>query len=334
MSLELVAPAGNFPAFKAAVEAGADTVYVGFKDETNARHFAGLNFDDRQLAKARQLALAKRVKLYVAINTYPQADRWQRWTAAVDRAVDLGADALIMADTGLLAYAAENHPQTTLHLSVQASATNLPALQFYASQFGIKRAVLPRVLSLEQVAALCAQSPVDLEVFGFGSLCIMAEGRCVLSSYLTSQSPNNSGVCSPASYVRWEEQGQGVRNSRLNNVLIDRYGEHEAASYPTLCKGRFAVADHTYHALEQPTSLSTLAIIPQLAAMGVKAVKIEGRQRSPAYVSQVIRVWRAALDSFQQMGDQFAPQAQWLTALDSVSEGAQTSLGAYSRPWQ
>ncbi|TVZ41450.1 putative protease [Alteromonadaceae bacterium 2753L.S.0a.02] len=331
--MELVAPAGNYPAFKAAVAAGADTIYIGFKDETNARHFAGLNFNDRQLQKARDHAQQHHKKIYVAINTYPQPERWHKWTSAVDRAAELGARAVILADIGLLDYAAQKYPQLALHLSVQTSATNIESLRFYAENFGVKRAVLPRVLALKQVAALCENSPVDLEVFGFGSLCIMAEGRCVLSSYLTSESPNNFGACSPASYVRWEEH-DSVRDSRLNGVLIDRYQADEPASYPTLCKGRFRVAENTYHALEQPTSLSTLALIPELSRMGVRAIKIEGRQRSPAYVSQVVSVWRQALDRFKQQPEAFTPEANWLEILNSVSEGAQTSLGAYSRPWQ
>ena len=86
--------------------------------------------------------------------------------------------------------------------------------------------------------------------------------------------------------------------SRLNEVLIDRYAAGEAAGYPTLCKGRFLVNGQRFHALEEPTSLNTLDLVPQLAEIGVAAVKIEGRQRSPAYVEQVTRVWRQALDSY------------------------------------
>jgi len=333
-SLELVAPAGNLPSFKAAIAAGADAIYVGFRDETNARHFAGLNFNDKQALKALALARQNGIKLYIAINTYPQPKAWQKWQAAVDQAVALGADALIMADIGLLHYAATNYPEQKLHLSVQASATNAEALNFYAEQFKVKRAVLPRVLSLQQVEQLCANSPIDLEVFGFGSLCIMAEGRCVLSSYVTSESPNTCGACSPAKYVRWEEQADGRRNTRLNDVLIDSYQADENSSYPTLCKGRFKANGHTYNALEQPTSLSTLEIIPALAKIGVKAIKIEGRQRSPAYVSQVVSIWRQAIDGHAQFGERFRPSPEWVSQLDAVSEGAQTSLGAYSRPWQ
>jgi len=333
ITMELVCPAGSLPAFKAAVENGADAVYIGFRDATNARHFTGLNFNDSKALQALEYARNCGVRLFVAINTYPQPHNWPSWQAAVDRAAELGADALIVADLGVLEYARENHPQLNLHLSVQGSATNAAALSFYQRHFGIRRAVLPRVLSLAQVRQLAANCPVDLEVFGFGSLCIMAEGRCHLSSYVTAESPNTCGACSPASAVRWQETATG-RESRLNGVLIDRFKNGDNAGYPTLCKGRFKVENQIYHALEEPTSLNTLTLIPQLAEIGIKAIKIEGRQRSPAYVAQVVRVWREALDHYREVGDLFSPKNEWMTSLAKVSEGSQTTLGAYSRPWQ
>jgi putative protease len=122
--------------------------------------------------------------------------------------------------------------------------------------------------------------------------------------------------------------------SRLYDVLIDRYQRNENAGYPTLCKGRFRVNDQVTHALENPTSLNTLDLIPELAAIGVKAVKIEGRQRGPAYVEQVTRVWRQALDHFAAVGDQYMTRATWMDTLARLSEGSQTTLGAYSRTWQ
>lgn len=120
----------------------------------------------------------------------------------------------------------------------------------------------------------------------------------------------------------------------MNGVLIDRYAAHEHAGYPTLCKGRYDALGNTFHALEEPTSLNTLSLIPQLANMGIASVKIEGRQRSPAYVEQVTKVWRAALDAFQRDPDHFAVSANWDAALAAVSEGKQTTLGAYHRQWQ
>lgn len=331
--MQLICPAGSLPALKAAVKQGADAVYVGFRDDTNARHFAGLNLDDKQLQSGLQLIRDNGRQLYVAVNTYALPDGWTRWQRAVDQAAALGVDALIAADPGVLAYASRRHPNLNLHLSVQGSATNAAALALYQQRYGIRRAVLPRVLSLAQVRQVAEKSPVPIEVFAFGSLCIMAEGRCHLSSYLTGESPNLCGVCSPAKAVRWQEDADGL-SSRLNGVLIDRYAKDEPAGYPTLCKGRFMVNGQRFHALEEPTSLNTLDLIPQLAAMGVSAVKIEGRQRSPAYVEQVTRVWRAALDAYASAPHNFSVQPHWRNALAGLSEGSQTTLGAYHRSWQ
>ncbi len=331
--MELVCPAGNLPALKAAVDNGADAVYVGFKDDTNARHFAGLNFTERSFEKAVKYARDKGRKIFVAINTFPQPSGFKRWQSAVDQAADLGVDALILADMGVLDYASNRWPDLRLHLSVQASVTTAEGISFYHDNFGIRRVVLPRVLSVSQVARVIKQSPVPVEVFGFGSLCVMVEGRCLLSSYATGRSPNTYGACSPASHVRWEETKDGT-NTRLNGVLIDHYAENEKAGYPTLCKGRFQVENNTFYAMEEPTSLNTLAILPKLREIGVAAIKVEGRQRSPAYVAQVTSVMRAAIDHCMQNAENYQPKGQWMDDLAEVSEGSQTTLGAYHRPWQ
>ena len=152
--MELVCPAGSLPALKAAIDNGADAVYIGFRDGTNARNFPGLNFD---LAEARQgIDYAHRAgrRVFLAINTYPSALQWDQWCAAVDQAAGLRVDALILADPGLMQYCTATHPQQRLHLSVQGSATNAEAIGFYARQFGVRRVVLPRVLSLTQVRAI------------------------------------------------------------------------------------------------------------------------------------------------------------------------------------
>jgi len=224
-------------------------------------------------------------------------------------------------------------PDLPRHLSVQGSATNYEAIRFYHKHFGIRRVVLPRVLSLSQVQHVVENSPVDVELFGFGSLCVMVEGRCILSSYATGDSPNTYGACSPAHAVEWRETPQGLE-TRLGEVLIDRRSAGESAGYPTLCKGRYQVGKNTFYAIEEPTSLNTLEMLPQLQATGIAAIKIEGRQRSPTYVAQVTRVWRAALDACQHNPSAYTPQTSWLAELGKVSEGTQTTLGAYHRPWQ
>ena len=330
---ELVCPAGGLPALKAAVDHGADCVYVGFRDTTNARAFAGLNFDDAAMREGVAYAHRRGSKVLVALNTYATTTAFERWTAAVDRAADLGADAIICADAAILDYASRTHPALRRHLSVQASATNYEAIEWYRERFGIQRAVLPRVLSLAQVEHTLARTQAEIEVFGYGSLCVMVEGRCSLSAYATGESPNCQGVCSPAKAVRWEPHGKGMR-TRLNGFLIDSFEADERPGYPTLCKGRFEVGGETYYALEEPTSLNTLDLLPDLMRIGVSAIKIEGRQRSPAYVAQVTRVWRAALDACAAAPQAFRPQPQWHAELDALSEGQTQTLGAYSRPWR
>ena len=330
---ELVCPAGSLPALRAAVDNGADCVYLGFRDATNARNFAGLNFDDQAIEQGIAYAQRHGCKVLVALNTYPQAGSWRDWRSAARRAADAGAYALICADPALMAWVAEHHPAMRLHLSVQGSATNFEAINFYHRHFGISRAVLPRVLSMTQVRQLIVNTPVEIEVFGFGSLCVMVEGRCALSSYATGESPNTHGVCSPAKAVRWAATPQGVE-ARLNGVLIDRYGTDENASYPTLCKGRFDVEGENYYAIEEPASLNTLELLPQLIDAGVRAVKIEGRQRSPAYVAQVTRVWRAALDACRDNLARYSVNPGWKASLGKVAEGQQHTLGAYHRAWK
>lgn len=331
--MELVCPAGNLPALQAAVDAGADAVYVGFRDETNARAFPGLNFDGTELAEGIAYAHARGRRVYLALNTYPDSARLPQWFDAVDRAAGLGCDAIIAAEMAVLDYAARTHPALPRHLSVQGSATTAPALRYMHERFGISRAVLPRVLAIQQVERLCERSPVPLEVFAFGSLCIMVEGRCQLSSYVTGASPNRHGVCSPARFVRWDEHADGGRSVRLNDVLIDRFAPAEPAGYPTVCKGRFDVGDEVFHALEEPTSLNTLELLPRLAAAGVAALKIEGRQRGVAYVRSVAATWRAAIDRLGPEAGTWAPRAEWQQTLARHAEGHQTTLGPYHRAW-
>ena len=331
---ELVCPAGSLPALKAAVDAGANCVYLGLRDATNARNFAGLNFDEAAILKGIDYAHARNCKVLLALNTYPKASAPEPWHAALDRAAMWGVDAVILADPGLMRYACNRHPDLRLHLSVQGSATNHAAINLYQKQFNIQRAVLPRVLSMEQVKQVIERTSVEIEVFAFGSLCVMVEGRCALSSYATGESPNTHGVCSPPKYVRWQETPQGME-SRLNGVLIDRYEPGEKAGYPTQCKGRFDVGDESnYYALEEPTSLNTLELLPQLVKLGVRAFKIEGRQRSPAYVEQVTQVWRDAIDHCIDQGHRYSPKTIWMTVLDQLAEGQQHTLGAYHRPWK
>ncbi|MCF1437590.1 MAG: U32 family peptidase [Shewanella sp.] len=333
--MELLCPAGNLPSLKSAIKAGADAIYLGLKDDTNARSFAGLNFTPAKLAEAARFTHAQGRKIFLTLNTFPKPGEEHRWYQAVDLAADAQVDALIVADISLLDYAHHKYPDMPLHLSVQASASNAKALEFYKQAFNIERAVLPRVLSMKQVRDLAREQIVDLEVFAFGSLCIMAEGRCHLSSWVTGESPNTGGSCSPAKHVRWQESGK-TRLTRLNNVLIDKSDVNSQMGYPVVCKGRYCTAtlNRADFLLESPTSLNTLSLLPELYQAGVVSLKIEGRQRSPIYVEQVTKIWRQAIDCFINNPTQFTVRQEWNAMLAKVSEGQITTLGAYERSWQ
>ena len=325
--MELVCPAGTPAALRHAVEAGAHAVYCGFADETNARNFPGLNFSREELVDSVAFAHSHGAKVLVAINTFPRAGALDLWHRAVRDAERAGADAVILADLGLLAFAAENHPGLRLHLSVQAAAANPDAINMYAEAFGVKRVVLPRVLSVQEIADINREVAVETEVFVFGGLCVMAEGRCSLSSYATGLSPNMHGVCSPASHVGYAEE-EGARVARVGGFTIHRVPQGKPVPYPTLCKGCFTSRDRTGHIFEDPASLDATQLIPALAKAGVRSLKIEGRQRSRAYVGEVVRAFRAAVEA----ADRGDPLPDGLLA--RLTEGQATTTGAYSKKWR
>lgn len=330
---ELVCPAGTKSAVEAAVDHGADAVYVGLRNETNARNFPGLNLTPTELTESVRYAHQRGAKIYLALNTYPQAGSISTWKQSADEGARAGVDAIIAADMGVLRYCQRSFPDLPRHLSVQGSATNSEALRFYKEKFEVTRVILPRVLALKQIQRLSQETDMKLEIFAFGGLCVMVEGRCALSSYATGVSPNTRGVCSPASAVRWEEHN-GERCVRLNGILIDVFPKSEKGGYPTICKGRFKVDDNIVYALEEPTSLNALPILNELAHIGICAVKIEGRQRSPSYVARVTTIMRAALDAYAKSPEAFRVQPEWIKGLSALAEGQQNTLGALHRPWR
>ena len=325
--LELVCPAGTPAALRAAVDAGADTVYCGFRDCTNARNYPGLNFDADELREGIAYAHARGCHVLVAVNTFPPAGNQEPWHRAIDTAAAAGADAVILADLGVLDYATRRHPELRRHLSVQASAANAPSIAFYRDHFGVKRVVLPRVLSVEEVGELVAATGIETEVFAFGSVGPMSEGRCFLSSYLTGLSPTSEGACAPASHVSYVEQ-DGRTLSRLGGTTLNCFARGEPAAYPTPCKGRYVTHGRASYLFEEPIGLNAISILPELKAAGVTALKIEGRQRSRAYVTQVVGDFRKALDALARGA---APPA---SGLKGETEGGRETFGAYHRGWR
>lgn len=327
---EVVSPAGNLASLKAAVDNGADAVYLGFNDSTNARNFEGLNFTPAEIADGIGYVRSRGRKFYVAINTFPQGDTFDKWRNAVDRAIELGADAVIIANLGVLSYARERYPDSVLHLSTQASSSNHESINFYRKRFGIKRVVLPRVLTIEEMKRLKERTEAEIEVFALGGLCINIEGRCYLSSFVTGASTNTEGACSPSRFVRFNPGKDGGMSITLNGVTLNRLGKDESSPYPTCCKGRYVTPEGAYeYAFEEPESLNILKVLPGLMDAGVSALKIEGRQRTKSYVAAMTKVLREAVDSCFRDRSGYAVRPEWAGRTVSTFEGTRETLGPY-----
>lgn len=326
--MELVCPAGTPATLRAAVLAGADSIYCGFRNETNARNFPGLNFSTEELAEGVRFAHDHGKKVLVAINTFAQPGRVDVWRKAVDDAAACGADAIIAADLAVLDHVAKNH-SLRLHLSVQAAAATPEGIGFYAKTFGVRRVVIPRVLSIQEITALNRQIDVETEAFVFGGLCVMVEGRCYLSSYATGKSPNLNGVCSPPEAVSYVDDARG-KTAQLAGFTIDRYAPGEPAGYPTLCKGRFKAGDKASYLFEDPVSLNAGSMLAGFKAAGVTALKIEGRQRGKGYVTEVVGAFRQAVDAIEAGGDAIEIDR----ILAGMSEGGRQTAGAYRKTWR
>jgi len=327
---EVVSPAGNLASLKAAVDNGADAVYLGFNDATNARNFEGLNFTPAEIAEGIKYVRSKNRKFFVAINTFPQNDTCPKWYKAVDHAVELGADAVIIANIGVLRYARQRYPDANLHLSTQASSSNYESINFYKKHFGIKRVVLPRVLTISEMKELKEHTDVEIEVFALGGLCINIEGRCYLSSYVTGASTNTEGACSPSRFVRFVSNADGGMSITLNNMTLNRLGRDESSPYPTCCKGRYIRPDGEYaYAFEEPESLNILEVLPGLMDAGIAALKIEGRQRTKTYVAAMTGVLREAIDACYKDCAGYKVRPEWSARTVATFEGTRETLGSY-----
>lgn len=328
---ELICPAGTPASLRVAVDSGADAVYCGFQNATNARNFPGLNFTPAELEASIAYAHVHGTQVLVALNTFPPAGQFSLWADAVDLANQLNADAIIVADIGVANYAKNKHPDLRLHLSVQAGAPSIEAIKFYCEEFDVKRVVLPRILTIAEIKALKQEISCEIECFIFGNHGLMAEGRCSLTNYATGLSTNMDGVCSPANFVSYKMDSNRNLHTELNGFTIDCFSCTQNPGYPTICKGRYNVAhrEDAYYAFEEPLSLNLATLLPELIAAGVDAFKIEGRQRSKAYIQNVVSSWRKAIDTVLDGG------TVNMDHLRSLTEGHKQTLGAYeTKRWR
>lgn len=266
--MELLSPAGTFDALRAAVQNGADAVYLG-GSRFNARQSAG-NFDDDALLRALDYAHGRGVRLHLALNTVLLEEEFQAAVEMAAFACRVGFDAVIVQDTGLAAAIRRELPELPLHASTQMTIHNLAGAAF-AERSGFRRAVLARELSLEEIQRIHAGSGIELEVFGHGAMCVSWSGQCLMSALIGNRS-GNRGACAQPCRLPWKVQttADGAQNGTFSGYALSM------------------------------RDLMTLEQLPLLKAAGVASLKIEGRMKSPEYVAVVTAFYRKYLDRLEE----------------------------------
>jgi len=266
--LELLAPAGSFESLKAAISNGADSVYLG-GGKHNARINAA-NFTETELAAAFDYAHERGKKVYVTLNTLIKNHELSDGLRFAEYIYKEGADAVIVQDIGLVRLIKEYLPDFCIHASTQMTLANSEAVKTVEAM-GVKRVVLPRELTLEEIRAISEKTSAELEVFVHGALCVCYSGQCLMSSFIGGRS-GNRGLCAQPCRLTWSlsQDGRGYGNS----------------SY-----------------LISPRDLMTIDLLPLLKDSGIDSLKIEGRMKSPEYVAIVTSIYRKYLDVLENVGD-------------------------------
>lgn len=261
---ELLAPAGGLDQMLAAIAAGADAIYAGLGG-FNARVSAH-GFTDDEFARGCAVAHAHGVRVYVTLNVFVFDDELSDAVALGAHALELGADALIVADAGLACALRAAIPGVEIHLSTQAGAHSEGAVRLATDELGVERVTTARELTVDEIAALCATG-VPIEVFCHGAICIGYSGACEFSALRRGRSAMRGDCTQPC---------------RLAYDLVDEAGQSVVAveGDRLLC----------------PRDYLGIAHLPELVDAGVASLKIEGRMKNPDYVFNVVRVWRRALD--------------------------------------
>lgn len=258
---ELLSPVGDFECLKAAVQNGADSVYLG-ANLFNARQRAS-NFDIENLRKAIIYSKLRDVNVHLTLNTLIKDSEFDDAVKLALEAYNLGVDAIIIQDLGLSSYLLANYPEIPLHASTQLTVHNLDGVK-QMEELGFKRVVLSRELSIDEITHICQNSNIEIETFIHGALCISYSGQCLFSSMVGNRS-GNRGLCAQPCRLPYE-----LYNS--SNELLD--------------KGY----------LLNPRDLNGTTFLPNLIKAGVDCFKIEGRMKSPEYVSEVTKYYRKYID--------------------------------------
>ncbi|UWG97809.1 DUF3656 domain-containing protein [Dehalobacter sp. DCM] len=273
--IELLAPAGGFEALKAAVENGANAVYLGGK-LFNARASAA-NFDMEEFQKALLYAHERHVKIYVTLNILAADSEFRELEDYVYALYTMGADALIVQDIGVAHMVKEVLPEMPLHASTQMTQNNSLGLK-QLEKMGFSRVVLAREASAKEIEEIVQATNLDVEVFGHGALCFSYSGQCLMSSYIGGRSGNRGRCAQPC---------------RMTYNLVNKKGID-------LLEGQ-KLGDH----LLSPRDLKLIDELEELQRIGVSSLKIEGRMKRPEYVATVIRIYRKALDALYEQNKPF-----------------------------
>ena len=290
--VELLAPAGNLEKLKMAVIYGADAVYLAGQ-AFGLRAFAD-NFTGPELVKGVEFAQRRGVKVYITVNIFAHNQDLKELPNYLRELEALGVDGIIFSDPGVWQIAQEIGSTLNLHLSTQANTTNWASARFWESR-DVKRIILARELSLEEIQEIRTKVNLELEVFVHGAMCVSYSGRCLLSNYFTGRDANLGECAQPC---RW----------RYALVEEKRPGEY----YPL-----FEDQRGTY--LLNSQDLCLIRYLPELIKAGVNSFKIEGRMKSIHYVATVVKVYREVLDAYYANPEQFIFREKWLQELAKVS---------------
>lgn len=287
--IELLAPAGSMEAFIAAVENGADAVYLGgsmFSARQNAN-----NFTIEELKEAVSYAHTRKTKVFVAVNTLIANEEMNDLINYLYQLAEAQVDALIVQDIGVADIIHKTLPQMELHASTQMAIHNSQGIKFL-EKMGFSRAVLAREVSFENIKLIRKQTTLEIETFVHGALCICLSGQCLMSSMIGGRSGNRGRCAQPC---------------RMKYSLIDRNNGMPLVKPET-------IGEH----LLSPRDLKMIQHIPELVEAGIESLKIEGRMKRPEYVATVVRNYRAAIDSYYQNPGKFSVAENWEKELEQI----------------
>lgn len=277
--VELLAPAGSWEALEAAVNAGADAVYMGGK-AFGARAYAS-NFDYEEMTRAVNFAHLHHVRIFITVNTLVDDSELEQLADYLLFLNNVGVDGLIVQDLGVIRLAKRIVPELPLHASTQMTLTNSGGVNF-AKNAGMERSVLARELSLKEIEVATSQG-TEIEAFCHGALCVCYSGQCLMSSLIGGRSGNRGRCAQPCRlpYKLMNAQGEDVLEGK------------DAGQY-----------------LLSPKDMNTLAILPKLIEAGITSFKIEGRMKRPEYVAVVVDAYRRAIDSYLA-GNFYVPEKDY-----------------------